>query len=72
MATEENETSETLVFTRQIAGAEDIAFGFGSIAQIREGKNVTITLVNSGVIPYDSTRSIKDAIDELFIASQGA
>ena len=66
------ETEEPLVFTRQVLGAEDVIFGFGSIAQIREGENVTISLINSAHIPYDSTRSVKDVIDELLVAQAGA
>ena len=67
MAITDTETvEETLVFTRQIAGAEDLIFGFGSISQIREGENTTISLINSNTIPYDNTRSVKDALDELF------
>ena len=69
MATET--TEEPLVFTRQVLGAEDIIFGFGSIAQIREGENVSISLVNSAHIPYDSTRSVKDVIDGLLLAQAG-
>lgn len=68
--TEETSTTQ-LVFTRQIAGAEDLIFGFGSTTQIREGQNVAITLINSGVIPYDNTRSVKQAIDELFANQAG-
>jgi len=59
--------TEQLVFSRQVAGAEDLVFGFGSMAQIREGENVTITLINSSNIPYDSTRSVKQVIDELLV-----
>ena len=59
-----------LVFTRQVMGAEDVLFGFGSTAQIREGENTTISLINADTIPYDSTRSVKQALDELF-ALQG-
>ena len=66
--TTETETgTEQLVFSRQVAGAEDLVFGFGSMAQIREGENVTITLINSSNIPYDSTRSVKQVIDELLV-----
>ena len=65
MATET--TIEPLVFTRQVAGAEDLVFGFGSIAQIREGESVPITLINAGTIPFDATRSVKDVIDELLL-----
>ena len=67
MATDTPTTEvEPLVFTRQAMGSEDILFGFGSTAQIREGENVTISLVNADTIPYDSTRSIKQALDEIF------
>ena len=56
---------ETLVFTRQVAGAEDLIFGFGSTAQIREGESVTISLMNADTIPFDTTRSVKQVIDEI-------
>ena len=74
MATTEQPTTPTevpeLVFTRQLAGAEDLIFGFGAQAQIRGTDNVTVTLINASTIPYDATRSVKDALDELF-ANQG-
>jgi len=70
MAIEATDT-DTLVFTRQVAGAEDLVFGFGSIAQIREGESVPITLINAGTIPYDSTRSVKDVIDEILLTQSG-
>ena len=59
------EDTKPLVFTRQIAGAEDLAFGFGSEAQIREGESVTISLINAGNIPYDTTRTVKQVLDEI-------
>jgi len=60
-------TEETqIVFIRQKAGVEDLLFGFGNVQQIREGENVVVTMLNADSIPYDSTRSIKDALDELF------
>ena len=68
MTEEFTSTLPTLVFTRQIAGAEDLLFGFGTVAQIREAKNVTVTLLNASHIPYDSTRSVKDVLDELLLA----
>jgi len=58
---------ETLVFTRQVAGAEDLIFGFGSTAQIREGESVTISLINADTIPYETTRSVKQVIDEILL-----
>jgi len=67
MAITDTETvEETLVFTRQIAGAEDLIFGFGSSAQIREGESVVISLINADTIPFDTTRSIKQIIDDVF------
>ena len=72
MATDTTDnTLEQLVFTRQVMGAEDLVFGFGSTAQIREGKNTTISLINADTIPYDSTRSIKEVLDEL-LANQAS
>lgn len=61
------ETDETLVFTRQVAGAEDLIFGFGSESQVRDGNNVVVTYINASSIPYDSTRSVKDVLDELLL-----
>jgi len=64
--TEPTETvEEKLVFTRQVAGAEDLIFGFGSTAQIREGESVTISLINADTIPFDTTRSVKQVLDEI-------
>ena len=65
------EDTEKLVFSRQQAGAEDLIFGFGSTSQIREGENVSISFINAGTIPYDSTRSVSQALDELFANTQG-
>ena len=70
MATDSTAEISDLVFTRQIAGAEDLVFGFGAQAQIRGNDNVTISLINADTIPYDNTRTIKQALDELF-ANQG-
>jgi len=70
--TSEENTITKLVFTRQIMGAEDILFGFGSSAQIREGKNSTIAAINAATIPYDSTRSVKQVLDELLANSASA
>ena len=59
------ETTEKLVFVKQLAGEEDLIFGLGSVAQVREGETVTITMINASSIPYDSNRSVKDVLDEL-------
>jgi len=55
-----------VVFTRHVAGAEDLIFGFGAVSQIRGGDNVVVTMINADTIPYDNTRSVKQALDELF------
>jgi hypothetical protein len=60
------ELQDKLIFIRQKAGAEDLIFGFGSEQQIREGKNVVVSMINADTIPYDSSRSVKDALDEIF------
>ena len=57
-----------LIFVKQLAGQEDLMFGLGTTAQVREGETVTITLINADSIPYDSTRSVKDVLDELLAA----
>lgn len=58
------------IFVKQLAGEEDLLFGLGTTAQVREGETVTITLISAASIPYDSTRSVKDVLDELL--AQGA
>jgi len=63
MATEE--TTTALVFTRQLGGAEDSIFGFGTEIQVRNGKSVLVTHVNAAHIPYNSTMSVKDKLDDL-------
>lgn len=69
MATEEE---DKLIFVKQLAGAEDLAFGFGSVSQIREGENVIVTLLNADNIPYDNTRSVKQVLDELLAQVSGS
>jgi len=63
MATET--TADLDIFVKQLAGAEDLLFGLGATAQVREGETVTISFINAATIPYDSTRSVKDVLDEL-------
>ena len=65
------ETDTKVVFSRQLAGAEDLIFGFGSTSQIREGENTTITYINADTIPYDGTRTVRQALDELFAQITG-
>lgn len=55
----------TQIFIKQKAGAEDLLFGLGTTAQVRDGENVTINYINASTIPYDSTRSVKDVLDQI-------
>ena len=59
------DTENKKIFIKQRAGAEDLLFGLGTTAQVREGENVTVNFINASTIPYDSTRSVKDVLDEL-------
>jgi len=59
---------EQLVFNRQLGGAEDLIFGFGSESQIRDGDTTIVTYINSAHIPYDSTRSVKQVVDEILLS----
>lgn len=56
---------DKVIFVKQLAGAEDLLFGLGSTSQVREGETVAINFINASTIPYDSTRSVKDVLDEL-------
>lgn len=54
-----------LKFVKQLGGAEDLMWGFGSVTQIRNGQAVTITSINSDVIPYSEEDSVKAIIDKI-------
>ena len=58
-------TDEKLIFVKQLAGEEDLVFGLGQVAQVREGETVAISMINAASIPFDSTRSVKDVLVEL-------
>ena len=58
-------TTTPLVFTRQKMGAEDIIFGFGTEVQVRNGKSVLVTHLNSSQIPFNSTMSVTDKLNDL-------
>ena len=57
--------ADSVIYVKQLAGAEDLVFGFGNLAQIREGSTVSVTKINAALIPYDNTRSVKDVLDLL-------
>ncbi len=60
-----NVALKDLKFTRQLAGAEDLRFGFGSVTQIRNGQVVMLSDINASVIPYDATNTIEDVIKKI-------
>jgi len=60
-----NVTLKDLKFTRQLAGAEDLRFGFGSVTQIRNGQVVMLSDINANIIPYDVDDSVKTIIDKI-------
>ena len=62
--------ADSVIYVKQLAGAEDLVFGFGNIAQIREGSTVSVTKINAALVPYDSIRSVKDILD-LLITNAG-
>ena len=41
--------------TKQVAGSEDLLVGEGSVTQLRNGTNYTITKVGAASLPYDDT-----------------
>ena len=52
-------------FIKQLGGTEDLMFGFGSVMQFRNGKSVTITLINADTIPFDTVDSVKSIIEKI-------
>lgn len=50
---------------KQLIGKEDLELGFGQIVQERNGKNLAITRINAGIIPYTEDKSVSDVLDSL-------
>jgi len=44
-------------------GVEDLTFGMSTATQLRNGKEVTITQINAGNIPYSTTQSISQKME---------
>jgi len=63
--TQQTTDENTIIFVKQVMAAEDMMFGFGTTAQIREGINVPLTKINAYTMPYDNTRSVGQVLDEL-------
>ena len=58
---------DDLVFVRQKAGVEDLLFGLGATSQVREGENVTVNKINAGTIPFTDTKTVEEALTEIYL-----
>lgn len=56
---------DNVVFIKQLGGAEDLIFGFGTVMQIRNGQPVVISLINADTIPYNSEDTVKSILDKI-------
>lgn len=56
-----------VVFVKQLGGAEDLIFGFGTIMQIRNGNMVVVSRINADTIPYDESDTVKTIIDKILV-----
>ena len=64
---------ESLVFVKDLIGAEDLMFGDGEVQQIRDGEVVVVSKINAETMPYykESTSewiTVKTALDELYLS----
>ena len=51
---------------RQLAGVEDIAWGTGTVTQLRGGELVEITEINAGNLPFDESLTLQQVLDERY------
>lgn len=56
---------ENVKFIKQLGGTEDLLFGFGTIAQIRNGQTITISKINADTIPYDNSDTVSTIIAKI-------
>lgn len=56
-----------LKFVRQLGGAEDLMFGFGSVMQLRNGQAVTVSNINAETIPYSTNETVKSILDKILV-----
>jgi len=52
-----------ITVNRQLAGAEDLLLGVGTVEQDRLGETVVVTKINADNLAYDAETTIKEAID---------
>lgn len=48
--------------------AQDVAFGFGIVEQIRNGIKVLGSKINANSVPYSDDATVKDSLDTLISA----
>ena len=53
-----------VAINRQLLGLEDLVFGEGSVTQIRGNQEVIITKINASNLPFDETRTLKQALEQ--------
>ena len=51
---------------RQLAGVEDIAWGTGTVTQLRGGELVEITEINAGNLPFDESLTLQQVLEERY------
>jgi len=51
---------------RQLAGLEDLAFGEGTVEQLRQGETVTITKINLGNLPFSETLTASEVLTPIY------
>ena len=64
------DTTEELIFVKDLIGKEDLLFGEGEVQQIRDGEVVIVTRINAESVPYRTAvgdlTTVKDALDYLY------
>lgn len=59
---------ERIQIERNLAGLEDLLFGFGIINQTRDGEVVPVTKINAGNLPFSETENLAEkmaVVDEV-------
>lgn len=57
---------------RQLICMEDLAIGFGTVTQTRSGKQVQVTRINTGDLPYDGVSTLGDKVNLITTKAQEA
>lgn len=57
---------------RQLLGMEDLLIGEGTVTQTRSGKQVVVTKINTGDLPYDGISTLGDKVNQVTVKAQEA